>query len=109
LDVLVLLPSDLPAAEALLACQTIDPDKFRKERIANAKCSGEAILVRSHVLERFGQEFAPPVSSAEFANLANELKKYCCTAMDMVVVPNLKASPRHWRERGALVEFVFSG
>ncbi|HYX38573.1 MAG TPA: class I SAM-dependent methyltransferase [Oligoflexus sp.] len=109
LNVLVLLPGNMPAAEAMLACQAINPEQFRKERIANAKCSGEAILVRSALLERFGQEYAPPASARDLARLADQLKKYAGTSMDLAVVPWLQASPRDWREQGPLVELVFGG
>ncbi|WP_141733409.1 class I SAM-dependent methyltransferase [Oligoflexus tunisiensis] len=109
LDVLVLLPGNMPAAEALLACQAIQPEQFRRERIASAKCSGEAILVRSHILERFGPDYESPTEAVDFARLADQLKKYAGTGMDFAIVPWLKASPRTWREQGPLVEFVFGG
>jgi SAM-dependent methyltransferase len=109
LDALVLLPGNLPAAEALLACQAIDPEKLRRERIAPAKCSGEAILVRSDILERFGPDYEAPVQAVEFARLADQLKKFAGTKMDIAIVPWLKAAPRRVREQGALVEFLFGG
>lgn len=109
LDVLVLLPRGLPSAEALLGCQAVNPEDFRRERIASARCSGEAILVRSTVLERLDTDYSPPASAVEFARLTDHLKKFAGTSMDLVIVPWLKASPRDAREQGALTEFVFGG
>jgi SAM-dependent methyltransferase len=109
LNVLVLLPAHLPAAEALLACQAINPEEFRRARIASARCSGEAILVRTSILERLEQDYSTPQSSREFAQLADHLKKFAGASMDIAIVPWLKASARPAREQGPLVEFVFGG
>lgn len=109
LDVLLLLPGDIKASEALVCCQTLNPVSFRTDRIAKARISGEAILVRSSVLERFGQDFTAPRSAVEFARLTQEFKKYSTTTMDLAVVPWLPASARHWREQGPLLDFVFGG
>jgi SAM-dependent methyltransferase len=109
LDVLVLLPSGLPAAEALLNCQSVDPDSMRRERIGSARCSGEAILLRSCILDRLGSYPGTPFHAVAFAQLSDELKKFAGTRMDLVIVPWLKASGRQWREQGPLLEFVFGG
>jgi len=109
LHALILLPGNMPAGEAMLACQAINPENFRRERIASAKCSGEAILVRSSILEAFGQDYAPPANAMEFARLADHLKKFAGNRMDLAIVPWLKAAPRQAREQSALVELVFGG
>ncbi len=109
LSVLVILPGKMPAPEAMLVCQAVDPEHFRRERIASAKCSGEAILVRSSILELLEEDYSAPRTARDFARLADHLKKFAGTRMDLAIAPWLNASARAANEQGSFVEFVFGG
>jgi 2-polyprenyl-3-methyl-5-hydroxy-6-metoxy-1,4-benzoquinol methylase len=92
LDVLGLVADDLPAAEAMLCMQAVDPKTFRKSRMAFARMLGEAFLVRVETLERMGLGVIAPKSGEDFLKLAAELKKYSSASMDFAVMAGLKGA-----------------
>ena len=107
LQVLVLVPEDLPAPEALVCMQTIDIAKFRAARLVRSNMIGEAILVHNDLIARMDRNVVDPRSAADFALLADELKKYANTSMEIAVAPNLKSSRRAYGLEGRLQTLFF--
>ncbi|RYZ56608.1 MAG: class I SAM-dependent methyltransferase [Proteobacteria bacterium] len=107
LKVLVLVPEDLPTPEAMVCLQTIDIPNYRKNRISRSRMIGEAILVHNDVLERMDRNIVDPQSAADFALLADELKKYATTSMDIAVAPHLHSSRRAYSLEGRLQQLYF--
>ncbi len=107
LDVLIMLPEDLPAPEALVCLQTIDLKAYRRTRIARSLVIGEAILVHKDVLQRMGNQGIEPQSAEDFARLCDELKKYSSISTDIAVVPGIRSSRRAYALAGSLLHLFY--
>jgi SAM-dependent methyltransferase len=108
LDVLDLIPRDLPAPDAFMLLQTVDFATFRKERLAKPFSAGEAMLVHKDVAQRarLAADLSPPDAMA-FSRLAQRLKQYAPVTMDYAVASGLHARRRPLRA-GALIRLAFS-
>jgi SAM-dependent methyltransferase len=108
LDVLDLIPRDLPAPDAFMLLQTVDFATFRTERLAKPFSAGEAMLVHRDVAQRarLAADTSPPDALA-FSKLARRLKQYAPVTMDYAVAPGLHAK-RHPLRAGALIRLAFS-
>ncbi len=106
LDVVDLIPRDFPAWRAFLLLQTIDFRRFRNDRLARAFSAGEAILVRTSVLDRMREPDLHPEDALAFSQLAARLKQHAPTRMDYAVAPGLRASQSGWSSR-ALIALAF--
>jgi SAM-dependent methyltransferase len=106
LDVLDLIPRDLPAPDAFFLLQTLDAAKFRDDRLAKAYSAGEAILVTTEVARRMNLSDERPRDTLAFSKLAHRLKQYAPVTMDYAVAPGLRASRRALRARG-LIRMAF--
>jgi SAM-dependent methyltransferase len=108
LDVLDLVPADLPAWNAMVLLQSVDVARFRKDRLAKGRTAGTAILVRTSLLERMharADDVADPIA---FAHLAARLKLHACTQTDFAIAPSLRAVSERFVDRSRLFGHAFS-
>jgi ubiquinone/menaquinone biosynthesis C-methylase UbiE len=106
-DVLDLVPRNIPAGRAIFFLQAVDPRGFKGDRSSRAVSAGQAILVHADVLARMRAEPAPK-DSFEFCELAQRLKLYAPKTMDFAVAPGLVASPGRIGEARALFRLTYS-
>ncbi len=105
LEVVDLVPGDLPAGRLLGLLQLVDPARFRKDRLAKGRTAGHAILVHEAVLAASRVE--PPEGPRSFLKAAARLKQHACTSTDLAVAPGLRATKDDLRGRRAIVEALF--
>ncbi len=92
IDVLDLLPADLPAWRTLMLVSTVDPVKYRAERFAPGRSAGYAMLVARSLLARVTPATAvPPRTAVGLYAWAHELKYYAMTRVGFAVAPSLRA------------------
>lgn len=91
LQVLDLVPSDLPADAAFSLLRTVDPATYTTERLAPGRSAGQAVLATREVLRRAAVK--PADALAPEALLADivELKKCAPAATGLIAVPGLRA------------------
>ena len=87
LDVVDLVPRDLPAIEAMSLAQVCDLAQYRRDRLAPGRTAGHAILVTADVAERAGLGAEDPADEVAFVEL-----------VDSVAAP-LRRRPRRLRGR----------
>jgi SAM-dependent methyltransferase len=113
LDVVDLVPSDLPAWRAMLLLGSVDPKTFRKDRLAKGRSAGEGLLVRASVLERMqlasdvNGDVIAPSDPVAFAALAVRLKLHACTSTDFGIAPGFRATLVPFSARGRLIHALF--
>jgi len=74
LDVLDLVPRDLPAIRAMSIAQLVDPTKYRTDRLGAGRTAGHAIVIGDELAAR--ANITPPSDAIAFARLATRLKQY---------------------------------
>jgi SAM-dependent methyltransferase len=105
LDVVDLVPADLPVSRALLFAGGVDPFMFRNDRFTRGRSAGYAMLVNADVLAR-ASHGAPP---RDLFEQAMRLKRYATKSMDFAIAPALSArfGPDDLRTRRALFADLF--
>jgi SAM-dependent methyltransferase len=88
LDVLDLVPVDLPAIRAMTLLQLVDPPKYRVDRLGPGRTAGHAILVDKALVERAA--IAQPADDVAFTKLAVRLKHY---GKADIAIADTKAKP----------------
>ncbi|MGE5185673.1 MAG: class I SAM-dependent methyltransferase [Acidobacteriota bacterium] len=73
-DVLELVPRDLPAIDALVIAQLVDPATYRADRLSPGRTAGHAVVVSADVAAR--ARATMPQDAIAFARLATRLKHY---------------------------------
>lgn len=86
LDVVDLVPRDLPTIGALSLAQLVDPAKLRRDRFAIGRTAGHALLVSTGVAARSGLA-GDPADEIAFLELAKQLKRHASTGYALVVAP----------------------
>ncbi len=107
LEVIDLVPRDLPAWRTMLLLGLVDPTKFRADRLAKGRTAGDALLVRQSVLDRMQHVGGAPSDPVAFAAFVAKLKLHACTQMDFAIAPKLRATPSSFTDRGRLVQALF--
>jgi SAM-dependent methyltransferase len=117
LDVVDLVPGDLPSARLIELATHVDPGSYRADKLAIGWGAGHAAVARTSVLERVagcdGSEEAahPGVGQAgrtvghtgldpvAYLRLARQLKRHAPTTTDLAVAPGLATVEPHvsWR------------
>jgi SAM-dependent methyltransferase len=82
-EVLELLPRDVPAIDALVLAQLVDPAKYRADRLAPGRTAGHAVVVTDDIAAR--AQIAAPADAIAFAQLATRLKHY--GAAELAIAP----------------------
>ena len=100
-DVLDLVPTDLPAIRAMSFVQLVDPPKYRKDRLGAGRTAGHAMLVSTDVVRRAsigaGASTTAPDDEVAFVRLAARLKHF--GKADVVLAPGEHARPGDLRRR----------
>jgi SAM-dependent methyltransferase len=109
LDVVDLVPRDLPAHAALALAQLVDVPSYRASRLAPGCTAGHALWLSSDVSARAAVVPGAVPDVAALHARAAELKRFACTRTDIVVVPGLRARAARVTERGALLRTIFAG
>jgi SAM-dependent methyltransferase len=93
LDVVDLVPSNLPMVEAYRLADAVDPATFRTDRLARGRGAGHALVVSESLVDRAGVTAMSDLDPVAFVRLTERLKHYAPTGCDLVVVPGLGAAP----------------
>ena len=101
LEVLDLIPADLPTASALGLVLMVDPATYRSSRFENGRTAGHATLLADRVAQA-----SPPAATgrAGWVAWAVRLKRYASQTSDLAVAPGLRAAPEAASERYAVLE-----
>jgi SAM-dependent methyltransferase len=91
LDVVDLVPGDLPTDRVLELLRYYSPD-YRTAPFAAGITARQAILVRRSVLERAGMTPSSELDEVQFLRAAAELKRFCPTSTDVAVAAGLRAT-----------------
>lgn len=95
LDVLDLVPRDLPAIRAMTLAQLVDPPRYRRDRLGPGRTAGHALLISDDVAAR--AQVTPPSDDVAFTTLAARLKHF--GRADVVIAPAERARPQDLRLR----------
>lgn len=106
LDVVDLIPRDLPALRALALAQLADPASYRADRIGPGRTAGHAMLVSAAVAERAGVP-AEPRDEVEVVDAARRAKLYASGRADLAIAPDECAAPQDLADRYAALRVVF--
>ncbi len=101
-DLLDLIPKNLPTMRALGFAQLVDPAAYRVDRLGPGRTAGHAILVADSMVER--ARATAPASHVELAELASNLKHY--GVADAVIAPAERAKPQPLSTRYQLLYIV---
>lgn len=95
LDVVDLVPGDLPSERAMDLARLVDPATLRTDRLVAARGAQHALLVRRSVLDRAGlaEEPTTGIDPVTFAERLLVAKRFAPTTTDLVVAPVLRAAP----------------
>lgn len=107
LDVLDLVPADLPTELALELARTTDPATYRTTRLATGRTAGHATLVHRSVLDRAGLSFDTALDPVAHVKAVTELKRYAPTSTDLAVAPGLAAVPEDLDKRVAYLRSLY--
>ena len=89
IDVLDLVPRDLPAIRAMSVAQLVDPPSYRRDRLGPGRTAGHAVMISESVAQR--AQAAAPADVVEFVRLATRLKYY--GPADVAIAPAEHARP----------------
>ena len=89
-ELLDLIPRDLPAIRAMSLLQVVEPDAYRNDRLGPGRTAGHALLVAPELAARAAVQ--PPADDVAFARAAARLKLYARSA-DLAVAPDEHARP----------------
>ena len=109
LDVLDLVPGDLPTTRALALAQLTDTGAYRANRLAAGRTASHALLVSADVVKRARPRPEDAADPVAFARLAARLKRYACTTMDLAVLPDARAVAEDVDKRLAVTREVIGG
>jgi SAM-dependent methyltransferase len=101
LDVVDLVPGDLPAIRAMGYAQLVDPALLRKKRLAVGRSAGHAIVVSRDVAER--ARITSPDDEVAMVKLAVRLKTYAPASFASAVAPREHARPERLARRRAIL------
>jgi SAM-dependent methyltransferase len=92
LDMLDLIPADLPAEEVLSLIQMYDPRAYRTKRIGRALSAGQAMLLAKNNALRAGISTDTAVDQKSFCKLSQHVKKFASGRADLAIMPSLHAT-----------------
>jgi SAM-dependent methyltransferase len=108
LDVVDLVPANLPTPRALELLRDADP-KARQNPMAVGVSARQAIVARLDVLARAGLDPAVELDEPQMLGAAWELKKYCPTTTELAIAPRLRAGPEDQDRRRGLLTMKLDG
>jgi SAM-dependent methyltransferase len=95
LDVLDLVPRDLPALRALSLLYLVDPRRYRGDRLGLGRTAGHAVILSHDVAVR--ARVADPADDVAFAQIAAKVKLY--GRAGLAIAPGEHARPANLRHR----------
>ncbi|MHB8289072.1 MAG: class I SAM-dependent methyltransferase [Acidimicrobiales bacterium] len=107
LQVLDLVPRDLPMTQAMDLARLISAKTYRKNRFAAGRGAFQAICAHGDVLRRAGLEPREDLDPVEMVEATKTLKRYASLAMDIAVAPELPASKLDPAQRRAYLKALF--
>jgi ubiquinone/menaquinone biosynthesis C-methylase UbiE len=105
LDVVDLVPHDLPALRALQLAQFVDPKAYRNDLIAPGRTAGHALLVSASLAARL--DLKNPRDAVHFAELAKRAKLYAPGRADVAIAPDERARDLDLDDRYDALRVVF--
>jgi SAM-dependent methyltransferase len=93
LDVLDLVPGDLPVEQALDLVRRVDPATYRSARLALGSGAYHAIVTRQSVLQRVDVAVGDELSPVAMLRATEALKVHAAATTDLIVAPGLTALP----------------
>ena len=109
LDVLDMVPRDLPTSRALALAQVIDVPKYRAYRLASGRTAGEALLMSDDVRGRSGIAATDSANPIEMIDAAEKLKRYAAASTDLAVISGMRATREDPAKRMAVMSHVIGG
>jgi SAM-dependent methyltransferase len=106
LDVVDLVPRDLPAIRAMSLAQISDLARYRRDRLAPGRTAGHAILIGAAVAERAGLGAGDPADEVAFVRLAEKLRRYASGRADFAVAPGTHAAAQDLGRRKAVLRAI---
>jgi hypothetical protein len=91
LEVLDLIPRDLPTRFALILPHFVDPRRYRNAQMSSGSTSFHAILASRDAVARSGAGAMRNDTAIDRLQLLFRLKRYCSKTTDLVVAPGLAA------------------
>ena len=92
LELLDLIPADLPALEALAMAQLVEPATYRSNRVARGHTAGYAMVASRTLMERAGVSIGTVEDPIAFSELAATLKRFAASRADIAVASTLRGS-----------------
>jgi SAM-dependent methyltransferase len=108
LEVVDLIPADLPAYPVLDLARLVEVAAFRHDRLAVGRSARHAMLVDASVLARARIEQLDVLDPVGFAELAVQLKRYAPDSTSHAVAAGLHAGPEDMAKRLALLQALHS-
>jgi len=105
LEVIDLVPRDLPALRAMGLAAMVDPAALRRKRLEQGRTAGHAMLVSKDVAAR--AQITPPDDEVALVKLAIKLKTYAPSTFAMAVAPDERAAPQRLERRKAILRTIF--
>lgn len=106
LDAVDVVPGDLPVERLLDVLRNFDTAVYRSDPLLEGRTAGHAIVVRSDIAKRADLP-ASPVTPAEMIDVAREVKRYAPRTHDLVVVPDVTATPEVPAQRRAAQDVLY--
>jgi 2-polyprenyl-3-methyl-5-hydroxy-6-metoxy-1,4-benzoquinol methylase len=92
LDVLDLVPADLPPERLLDLARTVHVARYRADRFAAGQGAGQAVLVDRAVLARASVDEREDYAAVELLKIVRRLKQYAPATTGLAIAPGLKAA-----------------
>src|SRR5262245_58775964 len=109
LDVVDLLPADLPVERALESLRMIDTAVFRTNRLHPGRGFYQALAVSPDVARRAELEQTADLDPYEMVKVTTRLKQFAPASMDVAVVEGLRATADDPVRRKAFLRGLYGG
>lgn len=103
LQVLDLVPADLPTEQLIRLADMVNTGTYRTEALAAGIGAGQAIAVDPDVLQRVGLERSTELDPVEMVLAIRRLKQFAPRATDLAVTSSLRAVPLDDERRMAML------
>ena len=106
LDVVDLVPADLPVERALDLLRQVDTATFRSDPLTEGRTAGHALVVRTDLAER-AELPEGPITPAELIEVAHQVKRFAPRSTDFAVAPAERAAQQSPDEQLAVQRGVY--
>ena len=109
LEVVDLVPADLPVDQALEFLRGADPVRLRTNRLREGRGAYQALLVDADVLRRAEIEASSDLDPPAIAEITIKLKRYACSSFGVAIAPGLHATGEQPASRADLLAAIHDG